>query len=582
MTVSIIAAIKPLFEYCVKFEPLKVMTGVILILLSSITSGIGILLIIPLLASIGIDVGSTSLVSRVSDSFAMIADSFGITLQLHSVLIFYVCLLIAVASFSFLNSVTIMAIKQTFVVDLRKRLSHALFFTDWHYLNRQHMSDYMRVLLGQVNQSGECLILLLNLVSGTVLMTAYLVFSFFVSAKFTLIALGLALLFASVLLPLNRRIFSSGGISLRASKQLQRQVFENASSLKVIKSYSSEALYLNHLHQNSQLYEQQKLTMSKFNAFSHWLNLVCGAVTFAVLFYLAINWLALPLPDLLVLLFIFSRLMPHIANMQRWSQNLIHKLPVLSDINKALIGLESQAEVHNVKSGDINQYTVTFANSIKLVGVSFQHAPNKKPIIDDLNVEINVNQTVAIVGRSGAGKSTLADLISGLLTPDSGTIFVDDVPITEQSRCDWRKNIAYVTQEVLLFHKSVRDNLSWVRDTHGFGDGNLSDDELWEALDDANASGFVRQMPQGLDTIVGDRGVLLSGGERQRLSLARALLSKPSLLILDEATSALDYESEIEIRDALINLNGRLTIIIISHNETTIEHVRDRIMLGTE
>lgn len=139
-------------------------------------------------------------------------------------------------------------------------------------------------------------------------------------------------------------------------------------------------------------------------------------------------------------------------------------------------------------------------------------------------------------------------------------------------RLAWRKNIAYITQEVYLFHDTIRNNLSWVKK-------DTTDEELWRMLDMAAARSFVEKIPQGLDTVIGDRGIRLSGGERQRLALARALLSQPRLLILDEATSALDHENERKIQQALEHLQGTLTIIIIAHRKTTIEHVDQTIQL---
>ena len=164
-------------------------------------------------------------------------------------------------------------------------------------------------------------------------------------------------------------------------------------------------------------------------------------------------------------------------------------------------------------------------------------------------------------------------MISGLLTPTVGSILIDGVGITEKTQLAWRKRVAYVTQEVFLFHQSVRENLVWVCDS------DVPDERLWHVLELAAAADFVRRLPMGLDTMVGDRGVKLSGGECQRLSLARALLAEPDILILDEATSALDRDNELKVRDALINLKGKLTIIIIAHNETTIEHVTNRVEL---
>jgi ATP-binding cassette subfamily C protein len=168
----------------------------------------------------------------------------------------------------------------------------------------------------------------------------------------------------------------------------------------------------------------------------------------------------------------------------------------------------------------------------------------------------------------------LADLIAGLLVPDKGAIVCDDTVLEGEQRLAWRERVAYVTQEVYLFHDSVRANLAWVSPKE------VSDADLWKILKLAAADDFVAALPHGLDTIIGDRGIRLSGGERQRLALARALLAEPQLLILDEATSALDHDNEQKIQQALKQLQGRLTILIIAHRETAIAHADRRIVLG--
>ena len=153
-------------------------------------------------------------------------------------------------------------------------------------------------------------------------------------------------------------------------------------------------------------------------------------------------------------------------------------------------------------------------------------------------------------------------------------LIIDEQTIDDSNRHLWRKNIAYVTQGMHLFHDTIRNNLTLLFDK------TFTDEQLWEVLTLSAAEEFVKQLPEGLDTLIGDNGIKLSGGERQRIALARALLSDPKVLILDEATSALDEENERKIRDALIQLNGQLAIIVIAHNETTIAHIDKRIELS--
>lgn len=171
----------------------------------------------------------------------------------------------------------------------------------------------------------------------------------------------------------------------------------------------------------------------------------------------------------------------------------------------------------------------------------------------------------AIVGKSGAGKSTLIDLLMGLLQPEKGQVLLDGIPLNGDNVNAWRRALSYVPQEPFLFNVSIRENLLLV-------EPRANEKQLWEALEFAAAAEFVKKLPQGLDTHIGDRGVRLSGGERQRLVLARAILRKPEILILDEATSALDTENEAKIQEALEQLKGTTTIIVIAHRLSTIRN----------
>ena len=168
----------------------------------------------------------------------------------------------------------------------------------------------------------------------------------------------------------------------------------------------------------------------------------------------------------------------------------------------------------------------------------------------------------------------MADLIIGLLEPTCGTITIDGQILDARNKFAWRQSVAYVTQDVFLFNASVRDNLRLFC-------ADVPDKSLWVALASASADGFVAAMEHGLDTIVGDRGVRLSGGECQRIALARALLSKPKLLVLDESTSSLDTQNIIKIQEALSTLRGKMTILIISHQEE-MSHFADQNIFLTE
>jgi ATP-binding cassette subfamily C protein len=188
------------------------------------------------------------------------------------------------------------------------------------------------------------------------------------------------------------------------------------------------------------------------------------------------------------------------------------------------------------------------------------------PVVKNIDLAIRAGQTTAIVGPSGAGKSTIADLVMGLIVPNEGHILVDGIELNSDRMKAWRNQIGYVPQDTFLFHDTLRSNLLWAKP-------DAKEEEIVQSLRFAASEEFVSGLSKGLDTILGDRGILLSGGERQRLALARALLRKPSLLILDEATSSLDSENEKRIQSAIEKLYGQMTILVISHRLSTIRGV---------
>ncbi len=190
----------------------------------------------------------------------------------------------------------------------------------------------------------------------------------------------------------------------------------------------------------------------------------------------------------------------------------------------------------------------------------------------NLSFTILAGSTAALVGASGSGKSTVADLLTGMLIPQKGQVLIDGVPLNSINVHLWRRSIGYVPQDAFLFNASIRDNMLWAYPE-------AKTEDIWKALHLAAVGDFVAKLPEGLDTVVGDRGVRLSGGERQRIVLARALIKKPSFLILDEATSALDRENEKRIQKAIENLRGQLSILIIAHRFSTIRQADQMIVL---
>ena len=204
-----------------------------------------------------------------------------------------------------------------------------------------------------------------------------------------------------------------------------------------------------------------------------------------------------------------------------------------------------------------------FLKSIVFDSVSLKYADTSHYALKDVSFSLKKGSTTALVGPSGAGKSTIADILTGLYSPSSGVVTVDDIPLDTLELCSWQQRLGVVSQDTFLFNASISENIS-------FGMNISSQDLVVKASKLAQAHGFIQSLPNGYSTIVGERGYRLSGGQRQRLSLARALIRNPQLLILDEATSALDSQNEMLVQDAIKNLDCNYTILIIAHRLSTI------------
>jgi ABC-type multidrug transport system fused ATPase/permease subunit len=206
-----------------------------------------------------------------------------------------------------------------------------------------------------------------------------------------------------------------------------------------------------------------------------------------------------------------------------------------------------------------------FRHELVIDGLSFRYSDAGAPTLDDVSFTIAHGTSVGIIGASGAGKSTLVDLILGLLTPTAGRITVDGFDIQGDLRA-WRQGVGYVPQSIYLFDDTIRRNIAF-----GLPDAQIDDAAVERAIQAAQLDAFIAELPKGLDTVVGERGVRLSGGQRQRIGIARALYRDPAVLVLDEATSALDDATERGVMRSVNALHGVKTLLIVAHRLTTVE-----------
>lgn len=226
--------------------------------------------------------------------------------------------------------------------------------------------------------------------------------------------------------------------------------------------------------------------------------------------------------------------------------------------------LVEKLEEKNRKISEEND--ITFENEIKVNGLTFGYPGTEKEVLSNVNLVIPKNKSVAFIGPSGAGKTTLADIILGILYQQGGDIEVDGVKVIEDSAV-WKKKLGYIPQSIFLIDDTIKRNIAY-----GVDDKDMDENRLLDVIEEAQLKEFIDSLPDGINTVIGERGVRLSGGQRQRIGIARALYNDPEILVLDEATSALDTETETAVMEAIDSLSGRKTLIIIAHRLSTIEN----------
>ncbi|MBL4710451.1 MAG: ATP-binding cassette domain-containing protein, partial [Flavobacteriales bacterium] len=282
-----------------------------------------------------------------------------------------------------------------------------------------------------------------------------------------------------------------------------------------------------------------------------------AAIAITVYVYFALTYKVVPVSELLLLLFIFVRLFPKIGSIVGNYQTILNTIPSFESVLNSIELLKKEVAIE-----ESSLTTIDYKDAILFENIHFSYS--EKVVLSNLSFSIPYKKTTAITGQSGSGKSTIVDLILGLQTPQKGQIKIGKHSLKTSKLVDWRSRIGYVPQDPFLFNGTIKDNLLWAKP-------NASIEELWDTLKQSSAAGFVKDLPDQMDTLTGNRGTQLSGGERQRIALARALLLKPELLILDEATSAIDNINEQIIKEILERLHGQVTIIIVAHRSTLID-----------
>lgn len=449
--------------------------------------------------------------------------------------------------------------EQRMTTDLRGQVHHKILRLPLGWFDRQSTGDILtrmaddvpatqRVILEGIEQGMTSLLQIL--ICAAVMLSTHLQLALVVMLPVPFIAAG-GWLFARWVAPRSRE-------AKEATSRLNSLLHDSVTGIRQIKAYTAEQAKQDGFHQTSEdLRRSQQRLMNAWSIYSPLMGFL-GSLGLVLLLSIGAHGVitgTVSTGELLKFIFLLGFFLEPISRLHGVNQTFVNGLASAERVFQLL----DQAGEEDLEKGA----PLTHAQGeVEFRELCFSYQEGQ-PVLQGVNLHALPRQTVAIVGATGSGKSTLFQLLTRFYEPGAGQVLVDGRPVSDYSLRSLRAALAYVTQDAFLFAGTLRDNLL-------LGCAKASDEQLWQALRQASADDFVRDRPDGLDTVVGERGVMLSGGERQRIAMARAFLKKAPILLLDEATSAVDTQSEAAIQSALEKLRTDRTCLVIAHRLSTV------------
>lgn len=517
------------------------------LLVAAAVEAIGIGALLPAAATL---IGQGGKSSQASEIVRNVVDWVGIDPSFQNLVFLIAAAVVLKAAISFVALSYAAVAAAQIAVDFRERLINAVFNANWRFYADQHAGTFAAAVANDASRASQAYLLAAQVIAALTQATLLGAVALFYNWKLALASIAVGVTIAAVLNRLIQVSRAAGRKEADTTAKLTVKIVELLANMKPLKAMHRFEPMLAPLQRTLLKLRRALITGEVAKQAFNLGNEVIVTLLITVTAYFAYTSWNVTLPELLVIAVIFFKISDIISKVQKAVQQAVK----FERSYVRIVDLIGLAGAHR----EVNAGTRTpvLASSCRFEDVSFSHGAAE--IIRGITLEIPAGKVTVLKGPSGAGKTTIIDLLIGLYRPDRGRITVDGVALGEIDIFQWRRKIGYVPQELSLLHANVRDNIT-------FGDPAISDAMVKDALAQARAADFVANLPQGLDSSVGEMGSKMSGGQRQRLSLARALVTAPEILILDEVTSALDPLTEEEIVQSIAAFRGRYTIVVITH-----------------
>ncbi len=535
-------------------NPLRMTMVLFCLMAAGMAEGLGVMTLLPVLGIATGQMPDSNLNRIVTDALALV----GLKPVLPVLLFIVVAGVALKAALTLLSQRNIGHAAADFATELRLRLIQSLMRARWSYFIRLPSGRITNALATEVTSAAGAYNALANLMAAAIQVALFSALALLASWQVTVIGLLAGGAMIALLHGLVGRARRAGTRQVGLMNVLMVRFADGLQLIKPLKAMALEGRIVPLLEQDAKAINvTQRQLMTTTAALSVFQEPVF-TVFMAIGLYIALTYTQYSLADLLFMAILFQRIVVRAGALQVQYQKLSSQEAAYLSVRSSLHAAETEREAF-VAAG----HMPTLRSGIRVENISFSYDETRR-ILDRCTLDIPANQLTAVVGASGTGKTTLVDLVIGLLRPQAGRILVDGVPLDAIDQHAWRSSIGYMPQDLVLLHDTIAANIT-------LGDPALSEADVEAALRAAGAWPFVSALPDGIHTLVGERGARFSGGQRQRISLARALVRRPALLILDEPTTALDPETERELCQTLKQLTDATTILAISHQRAITE-----------
>ena len=538
------------------------LTILLLNIASSLTGGISIVMLVPMLGLVEVSTGAVAALDLLLRPLRGLSP----VMQIVTMIGVYFALVILKAYLGWLLKIRQSEFLEEYSLNLRQELYRTVSNAKWEQLAAGKQTDTIDLFTAQCAQVSNGMSMIISLLTSIVTASVSLGIALWLSLPSTLLVLIFGCLFAWIFRYLMKESKHYGDEMIRINRAMYSELYSQLRSIKEVRSYGVQKEHSDFFGEISRSSKDAKLKYMRRQALPSALYSIVAAGMIAVIFLVCVLLLHTDTAHLMVLVYVFTRLWPVFSGFINMVANIQTTIPAYEKLTEAFRKLSVE------KPEQAQPVTVRFEKTIEFRNVCFTYKGSEEPVLRNVNFSLEKGSITSLMGRSGAGKTTIADLLLGFLEPTSGEILIDGTALSGENLAGWRQNLGYIPQEPLILNATVRENLQRFHPT-------ATQEEMEAALKKAYIWDVVENLPQGMDTVLGDGGIRLSGGERQRIVLARVLLGNPRLIVMDEATSAMDYASEMAVRNALGDLTEQVTILIIAHRLATVRTAKYGLVL---